>query len=40
VENKSFVGQKSLAFSSNLGLAISFAIHVFLGSGFIALNLV
>ena len=40
MENKSFVGQKSLAFSSNLGLAISFALHVFLGSGFIALNIV
>ena len=40
MENKSFVGEKSLAFSSKLGLAISFALHVFLGSGFIALNLV
>ena len=40
MENKSFVGQKSLAFSSNLGLAISVALHVFLGSGFIALNTV
>jgi len=40
VDSQSFVGEKHLASSRNLGLAISFAIHVFLGSGFVALNTV
>ena len=40
MDNKKFVGEKTLAFSRNLGLAISFVIHVFLGSGFVALNAV
>ena len=40
MDNKKFVGEKSLAFSRNLGLAVSFILHVFLGSGFIALNAV
>jgi len=38
VDNKKSVGKRSLAFSRNLGLTISFAIHVILGSGFVALN--
>ena len=38
MDNKKSVGKKSLAFSRNLGLTISFAIHVVLGSGFVALN--
>jgi len=40
VDSQSFVGEKHLASSRNLGLAISFAMHVFLGSGFVALNTV
>jgi len=40
VDSQSFVGEKHLTSSRNLGLAISFAIHVFLGSGFVALNTV
>ena len=40
MDSQSFVGEKHLASSRNLGLAISFAIHVFLGSGFVALNTV
>jgi outer membrane biosynthesis protein TonB len=40
VDSQSFVGEKHLASSRNLGLAISFAIHVFLGSSFVALNTV
>ena len=38
MDNKKSVGKRSLAFSKNLGLTISFAIHVVLGSGFVALN--
>ena len=38
MDNKKSVGKKSLAFSRNLGLTISFAIHVVLGSGFVAYN--
>ena len=38
MNNKKSVGKRSLAFSRNLGLTISFAIHVVLGSGFVALN--
>ncbi len=38
MKNKKSVGKKSLAFSRNLGLSISFALHVVLGSGFVALN--
>ena len=38
MDNKKSVGKKSLAFSRNLGLTISFALHVVLGSGFVALN--
>ena len=38
MNNKKSVGKKSLAFSRNLGLSISFALHVVLGSGFVALN--
>ena len=38
MDNKKSVGKKSLAFSRNLGLTISFAIHVVLGSGFVAFN--
>ena len=38
MDNKKSVGKRSLAFSRNLGLTISFAIHVVLGSGFVALN--
>ena len=38
MNHKNSVGKKSLAFSRNLGLTISFAIHVVLGSGFVALN--
>jgi hypothetical protein len=38
VDNKKSVGKRSLAFSRNLGLTISFALHVILGSGFVALN--
>ena len=40
MNNKKTVGKRSLAFSRNLGLTISFALHVFLGSGFVALNTV
>ena len=36
-KNKS-VGKRSLAFSRNLGLTISFVFHVVLGSGFVAFN--
>ena len=38
MDNKKSVGKRSLAFSRNLGLTISFALHVILGSGFVALN--
>ena len=38
MNNKKSVGKRSLAFSRNLGLTISFAVHVVLGSGFVALN--
>ena len=38
MDNKKSVGKRSLAFSRNLGLTISFAFHVVLGSGFVALN--
>ena len=38
MNHKKSVGKRSLAFSRNLGLTISFALHVVLGSGFIALN--
>ena len=38
MDNKKSVGKKSLAFSRNLGLTISFVVHVALGSGFVALN--
>ena len=38
MNHKNSVGKKSLAFSRNLGLTISFAIHLVLGSSFIALN--
>ena len=38
MDHKKSVGKKSLAFSRNLGLTISFALHVVLGSGFVALN--
>ena len=38
MNNKKSVGKRSLAFSRNLGLTISFALHVILGSGFVALN--
>ena len=38
MDNKKSIGKRSLAFSRNLGLTISFAIHVVLGSGFVALN--
>ena len=38
MNNKKSVGKRSLAFSRNLGLTISFALHVALGSGFVALN--
>ena len=38
MDNKKSVGKRSLAFSRNLGLTISFALHVVLGSGFVALN--
>ena len=38
MEHKKSVGKKSLAFSRNLGLTISFVVHVALGSGFVALN--
>ena len=40
MDSQSFVGEKHLTSSRNLGLAISFAMHVFLGSGFVALNTV
>ena len=40
MDNKKSVGKKSLAFSRNLGLTISFVVHVALGSGFVALNTV
>ena len=40
MDSKSFVGEKHLASSRNIGLAISFAIHVFVGYGFVALNTV
>jgi len=40
VDSQSFVGEKHLTSSRNLGLAISFAMHVFLGTGFVALNTV
>ena len=39
MDNKKSVGKRSLAFSRNLGLTISFALHVVLGSGFVALNM-
>ena len=38
MNHKKSVGKRSLAFSRNLGLTISFVIHVVLGSGFVALN--
>ena len=38
MDNKKSVGKRSLAFSRNLGLTISFALHVVLGSGFVAYN--
>ena len=38
MNHKNSVGKKSLAFSRNLGLTISFAIHLVLGSSFVALN--
>ena len=38
MDNKKSVGKRSIAFSRNLGLTISFALHVVLGSGFVALN--
>ena len=38
MDNQKSVGKRSLAFSRNLGLTISFALHVILGSGFVALN--
>ena len=38
MDNKKSVGKRSLAFSRNLGLTISFALHVVLGSGFVVLN--
>ena len=38
MDNKKSVGKRSLAFSRNLGLTISFVLHVILGSGFVALN--
>ena len=38
MDSQSFVGEKHLTSSRNLGLAISFAMHVFLVSGFVALN--
>ena len=40
MDNKKSVGKRSLAFSRNLGLTISFVVHVALGSGFVALNTV
>ena len=40
MDNKKSVGKRSLAFSRNLGLTISFVLHVILGSGFVALNTV
>ena len=39
MNRKKSVGKRSLAFSRNLGLTISFALHIVLGSGFVALNL-
>ena len=39
MDNKRFVGKRSLAFSRNLGLTISFVLHVVLGSGVVALNM-
>ncbi len=39
MNHKKSVGKRSLAFSRNLGLTISFALHVVLGSGFVALNI-
>ena len=38
MDSQSFVGEKHLTSSRNLGLAISFAMHVFLVTGFVALN--
>ena len=38
MNRKKSVGKRSLAFSRNLGLTISFAIHIVLGSGFVAYN--
>ena len=38
MDNKKSVGKRTLAFSRNLGLTISFVLHVVLGSGFVALN--
>ncbi len=38
MDSQSFVGERHLASSRNLGLAISFALHVFLVSGFVAFN--
>ena len=38
MDNKKSVGKRSLAFSRNLGLTISFVLHVGLGSGFVAYN--
>ena len=40
MDNKKSVGERSLAFSRNLGLTISLVFHVILGSGFVALNTV
>ena len=39
MNNKKSVGKRSLAFSRNLGLTISLALHVVLGSGFVAFNI-
>ena len=39
MDNKRFIGKRSLAFSRNLGLTISFVLHVVLGSGVVALNM-
>ena len=39
MDNKKSVGKRSLAFSRNLGLTISLALHVVLGSGFVAFNI-
>ena len=38
MDSQSYVGERHLASSRNVGLAISFALHVFLVSGFVAFN--